>query len=141
MKTCEKKLHSYDKKYKSCPECNRISKQKWHQANPDYAKNVYLKNAYGITLEQYNKMFKDQNNLCAICKQPESTRDKNGKIIRLALDHDHAKARNKNTSASIRELLCYTCNQGIGYLKDDPILLRNAADYIEKHRGVKDGDI
>jgi hypothetical protein len=38
--------------------------------------------------------------------------------------------------ASIRSLLCFRCNSFlVGF--NDPAMLRKAADYIEKHQGVK----
>ena len=35
----------------------------------------------------------------------------------------------------MRGLLCEGCNRGIGLLRDDPDLLRRAADYIDRFRG------
>jgi hypothetical protein len=36
----------------------------------------------------------------------------------------------------IRGLLCVNCNLALGQLKDDPALLRKAADYLEANRVV-----
>jgi hypothetical protein len=70
-------------------------------------------------------MAEHQNNLCAICQQPE-TATLNGKIKRLAVDHDH-------TTNQTRELLCNNCNSMLGYYNDNPELLEKAANYLKKH--------
>ena len=77
---------------------------------------------YGITLEQYNDMLQKQRGVCAICESAcPSGRS-------LAVDHDHNTGR-------VRALLCAPCNTAIGKLRDDPALIRRAADYVEKHNG------
>jgi len=47
-------------------------------------------------------------------------------LLPLSVDHCHATGR-------IRGLLCAKCNQAIGLMKDNPIFLRRAADYVERH--------
>lgn len=79
--------------------------------------NQNYKRTYGISLEQYNEMLKQQKGTCAICK------NKCPSARRLAVDHSH-------TTGIVRGLLCIHCNQGIGHLKDDPSLLRKAIDYL-----------
>ncbi len=79
----------------------------------------------GLTREEYYKIIESQNNLCAICLQPE-TRVLRGKVTRLCLDHDHATGK-------VRQLLCHDCNTGIGKFKDSPELLQSAIDYLKKH--------
>ena len=76
-----------------------------------------LKRAYGLTLEQYDVMFDEQNGVCAICNEQAT----DGR--RLAVDHDHKTGK-------IRGLLCMNCNVGIGNLQDDITILRNAVDYL-----------
>lgn len=83
---------------------------------------------FGITPEQYTQMLEAQGGVCAICCQPERGRAKNGRIKKLAVDHDHE-------TGAVRGLLCANCNKGIGNLGDDPERLMAAAAYLIAARG------
>ena len=75
---------------------------------------------YGLTIESHAELMKQQNGLCAVCgKQPGKKR--------FAIDHDHRSGKN-------RGLLCTSCNTGLGLFLDNPMLLREAANYLEKHQ-------
>jgi hypothetical protein len=88
----------------------------------DRYKNKVLKSRYGITLEQFNKMFEDQNGGCALCgKGP--IRDN-----ALCVDHNHATGK-------VRALLCHGCNRDIAIL-DNPELLARAMGYLAKHAAL-----
>ena len=79
---------------------------------------------YGITAEDYERMSREQDGACAICRKPNVVPKKNGmNVSNLAVDHDAASGR-------VRGLLCGRCNRGIGYLKHDPALLAKAARYL-----------
>jgi hypothetical protein len=80
----------------------------------------YLKRTYGITLEEYDAKLAEQGGVCGICER-EPNPD-----ISLHVDHDHE-------TGAIRGLLCFPCNQAIGSLREDPFLLRAAADYLDTH--------
>ncbi len=81
----------------------------------------------GLTSEEYHEMVVRQNNACAICKEPETRLDPRTKMItRLCIDHCHIVGK-------ARELLCHSCNTGIGKFKENPILLEAAINYIKKH--------
>ncbi|MFI5814846.1 endonuclease domain-containing protein [Streptomyces sp. NPDC051643] len=90
---------------------------KWRKAFPRGARKIWLQNNYGLTLEQWDAMVLAQEGRCAICQEPSE----------LVVDHCH-------TSGAVRELLCSTCNSGLGHFKDEPARLRAAADYLERHR-------
>ncbi|MFN8579296.1 MAG: endonuclease domain-containing protein [Candidatus Sericytochromatia bacterium] len=80
-----------------------------------------LKRNYGLSKEEYLKMSKNQNGVCAICK---------GKCYgnrRLYVDHNHINGK-------IRGLLCNNCNSGIGMLKDSIELLLVAIEYLKKYQ-------
>lgn len=86
-------------------------------------KDWKLKDRYGITYIQYCDMLEKQEYLCAICKMPEIEKMKSGENRLLAVDHNHETGR-------VRGLLCRKCNQGIGSLKEDIIILNNAIEYL-----------
>jgi hypothetical protein len=73
-------------------------------------------------------MEKAQNNLCAICGNPQHQFHK-GTRKRLYVDHDHKTNK-------VRGLLCNNCNAGVGRFKDEPDRLRSAADYLERHNNA-----
>jgi hypothetical protein len=74
---------------------------------PEKNRARQLKNRYGITIEEYNKILFDQNNGCAICGK--ETAYNNGEK-RLHVDHCH-------TTGRIRGLLCSQCNTTLGHLE------------------------
>jgi hypothetical protein len=100
--------------------------KEWRKKNPDKAKNADLKRYYGITLEQYKLMSTNQYHCCAICGEKETSVDAKGAETFMPVDHCHKTGK-------IRALLCSACNKSLGGFKDDPVLLRKAAEYIEKH--------
>ncbi len=78
-----------------------------------------LQKKYGITLDDYDRMLKEQGDGCAICgRKPSNTR-------RLDVDHDHKTGK-------VRGLLCHRDNRGLAWFSDNPTTLRAAADYLSK---------
>lgn len=98
--------------------------KEWRKRNPRKSKNSDLKKVHGITIDEYEEMFKNQNGKCAICGKNESSTNPDGSIRYLAVDHCH-------NSKKIRGLLCTMCNTAIGKLNDDINLLRSAIRYLE----------
>lgn len=78
------------------------------------------KNLYGLTPQTVQTLILRQHNSCAICKKPFNE----GKKSTFHIDHDHATAK-------VRGILCYGCNTGLGAFADSPMLLREAAAYLE----------
>lgn len=91
----------------------------WIKIHPKNATNYWLKNRYGITVDQKEQMRIQQDNKCAICGMTfiES------KFIHV--DHDHS-------SGKVRSLLCHGCNLMIGYGKESIATLKRACEYLEK---------
>lgn len=73
---------------------------------------------YGLTERGYVELLEKQGGTCAVCKDPPRSG------TRLPIDHDHE-------TRAVRGLLCGRCNQGLGFFRDDPELLRAAAAYLE----------
>lgn len=115
--------------YQEHKEDEARRKKEWYQNNPDLARERHLKHCYNMTLEQYNKMFEAQKGLCAICQKQETTLGPSGKIKSLVVDHDHKTGKT-------RELLCTSCNKGLGMFNDNKDMLELALRYITKHSEV-----
>ena len=131
------KQKEYSRRYRERhPDRVAASRQRWLEANPEFYKDReaarkaqdpekyrtrHFKARYGLTVERYNQMVAEQNGRCAICRSPP---DKYG---RLFVDHDHR-------SGCIRGLLCWRCNVVLGQMKDDAVIFRAAAEYLERSR-------
>lgn len=84
----------------------------------------YMAN-YGITVDDYDRMFIEQNGLCKICRQEETAvHKKTNKLRLLSIDHCH-------TTGRVRGLLCGDCNRAIGIMKDDIKRLESAIKYLK----------
>ena len=81
------------------------------------ARTYHLKRRYGISAADADAMLAAQGELCAIC----------GTAPAAHVDHDHE-------TGAVRQLLCFNCNGGLGQFRDDPVVLRAAAEYVERHR-------
>ena len=80
------------------------------------SRTYHLKRRYGISAAEADLMLEAQDGLCAICKAAPA----------VHVDHDHA-------TGQVRALLCFNCNGGLGQFKDDPAVLRAAAEYVGFH--------
>lgn len=96
-------------------------KDRYHKYKDRY-RNKYLKNTYGITQDELDKMISDQDGKCAICFSKPDDRP-------LCIDHCH-------TSGNVRKLLCHSCNTGIGLLKEDPVIMASAIKYLLQFSAV-----
>jgi hypothetical protein len=99
----------------------------WRAANPEQAKSHSLKSQYGIGMDEYRALSEAQNGVCAICKNTETSLDKDGGPRLMPVDHDHITGK-------VRGLLCTACNRALGMFKDSPELLRSAINYLEKNK-------
>jgi Recombination endonuclease VII len=79
-----------------------------------------IKAYYKFSIEDYNKLLKEQNGKCKICGRTDPGRKGS---VRLCVDHDH------NTGI-VRGLLCYRCNIAIGSFQDDVKILQEAIKYL-----------
>ncbi len=155
FRSCRCPIQAFDKRMKFCVACgkkHRISafyidrrtggsrgakckkatskiSNRWHKRNPDReasrlrARNQHPKERFGLSRKEYDRILKSFGNLCGICSGKETRSDRSS----LSLDHCHRTGK-------IRGALCSRCNTILGFAKDDPILLTNAAAYLEKYQ-------
>lgn len=110
---------------KKLEQYREADKRQYHnmlKKDPNYHKNYMLQACYNMSIDTFNEMKAAQNNVCAICyKSPKLTR-------RLVVDHNH-------TTGKVRDLLCDSCNKGLGFFKESASSLLNAIAYLKKHSG------
>ena len=107
-----------------CKTCRTEYERKRYKKDSRAVISRRMKYLYGITLAEYDLLLEQQNGHCMIC---ETTEPGGGKG-RFAIDHNHS-------TGEIRGLLCCTCNRGLGFFRDDPHYLRQAAKYLELYNG------
>jgi len=91
----------------SCIKCDNLKKFKMNRSD-------------------WDSLFFKQKMVCAICNKPETSKDvRTGAPLNLSVDHCHS-------SGKVRGLLCGNCNKGIGSLKDDITILKNAIKYLKR---------
>ena len=100
-------------------ERRRQASKAWRENHPDRVLNKRYKERYGITLDEYNVMLKDQNHKCYLCGIDEV----DAREGKLCVDHCH-------TSGKVRKLLCHNCNCGLGNFQDNPDVLEKAVKYL-----------
>lgn len=110
---------------KNWRKSNKIIFKKYLKKHKEQIKNNQLKRKYRITVNDYNQMLKEQNDVCAICGQKETIKILNNKNRDLSVDHNHKTGK-------VRGLLCGRCNKMLGVIKDDDKILQSAMNYLNK---------
>ena len=112
---------SINSKQKARYAANKVPKKVYYEANKESIaaqKKVYhFKSNYGLTPDAYETLIANGCNVC-------------GTTENLCVDHCHATGK-------VRGCLCNACNLALGYMKDDPTLLRKLTDYIEVHHEIQ----
>lgn len=101
------------------PNAARVKKRaqrRYHRKNPRAKYDYHLRSSYGITIEQYEEMFSQQEGRCGICETTER---------KLVVDHDHL-------TKLVRGLICNKCNRALACLGDSREGLLRAIAYLEK---------
>ncbi|ADP81758.1 endonuclease VII domain-containing protein [Pseudofrankia inefficax] len=100
-------LHTY------CRPCNNVRAYASVDRLHGSMRNRNMLVRYGLRSEQVDALIADQGGRCAICREKPAEH----------VDHDHA-------TGEVRGLLCFTCNVGLGQLRDDLAVICNAALYL-----------
>lgn len=104
-----------------CKMCKNVMQTEGYRSGK-YKKPVYkpytyqkqLRDRYGLSLLEYEKMVLECQGMCQICGRKEP----------LNVDHCH-------TTKKVRGLLCTRCNTGLGKFKDNIDILQSAIKYLE----------
>lgn len=98
--------HKWQQKYK-WPQDKEKAKEykKWYLENggEEVVRNWQYQQKYGISIDEYNKLFEQQNGCCAICGAHQSE-------LPRRLDVEHSHITNK-----VRGLTCGYCNRKIAW--------------------------
>lgn len=108
----------------------------WQLRNPEQFRNIQAKNRFNI---DFNAMWEDQQGFCACCGGPmiREGREKDSACV----DHDRSCCPGgKSCGKCVRGLVHWSCNLVLGYAKDDPKILRCAANYVERARKAQESD-
>lgn len=107
-----------------CRKCRSEKTRQWQLNNPERTalmlRKRHYSREYGITLDEYNETFENQQGKCAICGTHQIKLKKT-----LGQDHDHE-------FGYTRGLLCDECNKGLGCFKDNVELLQVAIQYLKE---------
>ena len=121
-------MHKYRHEYylKNKKKENAQSRN-WAKKNPKryklITKRSHLKIRYGISLENFNLILKNQNYKCAICQSKLNLEGQGAKSC--SIDHDHQTGK-------IRGLLCHSCNSILGSSKEEYKILEAASKYLKE---------
>ena len=100
------------------------NKKALYESKPKAYWERNLRNKYGLTVADYERMLLEQGGVCAVCKGPETRAG-----FQLGIDHCHATGK-------VRGLLCTACNTALGLLGDDWQRIQSLSEYIKIHSEI-----
>ena len=103
-----------------CRPCARARRKELYYINPDRQRKASVKNRYGISAENWYRLFAEQEGKCLGCQRHQSELPDT-----LCVDHNHA-------TGNIRGLLCRKCNAALGLLRDNKETLARLQAYLER---------
>jgi hypothetical protein len=135
MDSSEVSIESLEKEdCRLCPSCKSTVPLSFFYAGSKVCKSCcrrrsrvnHLRRVYGITEEEYWRIYHLQEGKCLICESttPAYTLAKLPRKF-LQVDHSHE-------TGEFRGLICAECNKGLGCFKDSPALLQKAIRYLER---------
>lgn len=141
------------KQYWYCTPCAVSRMRKWKEDNPEryvghktvhaanmrartktdpqWAKERQLKKMYRMSLDDFDRLLAEQGGVCAVCRT-----DTPGGAGTWQVDHDHACCSGRTSCGKcVRGLLCFSCNQALGLVRDSREILQSLDSYLEKFEG------
>lgn len=121
---------SEDGKAYRCKVCDNHAVRQYRRKNQknwsQIQKRANRLHKHGITQDQFDKMYIQQNGKCNICncELDINLPPKDTKRV-CVIDHCH-------TSGTVRGLLCTKCNQALGLFNDNVNSLKKAIQYLSE---------
>ena len=88
--------------------------KRYYAEKKEYYRNKNYQHNYGINLEEYDRMYDEQNGKCAICDEHKP---------RLCVDHNHKTGK-------VRKLLCRYCNIQLSLVEGTHSLVVKMKEYL-----------
>ncbi len=108
-----------------CNECSKAYERKrWNLAPTPKRRAKWLKTKYGLSYEEYAKMYLNQSGKCKVCQIEISIESQLNDHQTACVDHNH-------DTGEVRGLLCNHCNRAIGLMKENVSNIRLLAEYLE----------
>ncbi len=98
---------------------NKEWREKHKERRARANRNNRLLRTYGITADQVDHIRDEQDNRCAICRETLEGHSN------CRIDHNHKTGK-------VRGLLCNACNLMLGMVKENPMILRYAINYLSR---------
>ena len=108
--------NSKDGRHSHCKVCHNARGRETRQRLYGGSRHYHLKRRYGIGANDVTRMIEAQSGVCAIC----------GRDSPEHVDHDHL-------TGTVRGILCFNCNGGLGQFSDDIDRLVAAIAYLDSH--------
>ena len=107
------------------PEAYAARQRKWRQSMGDDMRakiNATWRKGWRRRRDAEDATLPARPEACQVCSRPGV----------VCMDHSH-------TTKQFRGWLCHGCNLVLGHAKDNPYLLRELADYLERHVELCEG--
>ncbi len=108
----------------------KVYAAKTKRERTQYNHEWHLKTKYGLSQEQWDKLFALQGNKCAICGKKKFGEGKRGPHT------DHC-----GNGGHIRGILCRSCNTALGHFGHSVRRLRSAIKYMERETLFSKGEL
>jgi hypothetical protein len=121
----KEKINSKQRDWYARNRDSQLEKKKvYNETHAEQKHRSYLRRAYGVTADEYERLLVTNDYKCEICLIDQRYTKK-----RHAVDHCHLTGK-------IRGLLCSNCNIAIGHLGDDKGKIMKAYEYISRKEPV-----
>jgi hypothetical protein len=115
VKPVEDFPRSGDRRATYCKPCHNARGQQSRVRLHGSTRHYHLRRRYGLGVDEVEAMVEAQGGRCAVCRERPAEH----------VDHDHL-------TGTVRGVLCFSCNGGLGLFRDQADVMRKAIDYLER---------